>query len=155
MSGSTGIFTNVQGIVGGLLADLVNMVGGLLGGVTGQGNGAQVEVDNLASVSINTPGGSGSIAQVSATTSNGSAGGALAADVQGLLGSLVGGVVNDLGGVLGGLGGGQGSGFALSVGGLISIGINQTPAQASLLSLGINTSSAAGGVGSTSGLGGL
>jgi hypothetical protein len=29
MSGSTGIFANVQGIVGGLLADLVDTVGGL------------------------------------------------------------------------------------------------------------------------------
>ena len=150
MSGSTGIFANVQGTVGGLLADLVNTVGSLLGGVTGQGNGAQVQVGNLASASINTPGGSASIAQVSATTSNGSAGGALAADVQGLLGSLAGGVVNDLGSLLGGLGGGQGSGFALSVGGLVSIGINQTPAQASLLSLGTNTSSTGAG-----GLGGL
>ncbi|MHB1643554.1 MAG: hypothetical protein ACYDD9_06800 [Acidithiobacillus sp.] len=41
---------------------------------------------------------------MSATTSNGSAGGALAADVQGLLvGSLAGGLVNDLGSGLGGL----------------------------------------------------
>lgn len=142
MSSSIGIFAKAEGSIGGLLANLVNTVGTLLGGVTDQGSGAQVQVGSLASVSINKAGGTGNLAQVSASTSHDSSGASsLSADVQGLIGSLAGGLVTDLGSLLGGLSGTPGTGFALSVGSLVSIGINETPAKASLLSLGINTDS--------------
>ncbi len=150
-----GIFASAKGSLGSVLADLVDSVGQLLGGITNQGDGAQVQVGTAASVSINAPSHTGNIVQVDANTAQGSSGETLSADVQGLLGGLVGGVVGDLGALLGDVTG-QAPGFALSVGSLVSIGINQNPAEASLLSLGINTISGPSlSSGSTSGLGGL
>lgn len=151
MDGVIGIFSKAQGSLGSILVDLVNTVGQLLGGILGQGQGAQVQVGTAASVSINAPTGTGDLAQASLNTADGNAGKTLNADVQGLLGSLLGGVVNDVGSLLGAVTG-QDSGFALSVGNLISIGINQTPGDASLLSLGINTSPLTSG--NTNGLSG-
>lgn len=151
----TGIFASAKGSLGSVLADLVSSVGQLLGGITNQGGGTQVQVGTAASVSINAPSHTGNLVQVDANTAQGSTGETLSADVQGLLGSLVGGVVGDLGTLLGGVTG-QDSGFALSVGSLVSIGINQNPAEASLLSLGINTmNSSSLSSGSSSSLGGL
>lgn len=151
----TGIFASAKGSLGSVLADLVSSVGQLLGGITNQGGGTQVQVGTAASVSINAPSHTGNLVQVDANTAQGSTGETLSADVQGLLGGLVGGVVGDLGDLLGGVTG-QDSGFALSVGSLVSIGINQNPAEASLLSLGINTmSSSSLSSGSSSSLGGL
>ncbi len=151
----TGIFASAKGSLGSVLADLVSSVGQLLGGITNQGGGTQVQVGTAASISINAPSHTGNLVQVDANTAQGSTGETLSADVQGLLGGLVGGVVGDLGDLLGGVTG-QDSGFALSVGSLVSIGINQNPAEASLLSLGINTmSSSSLSSGSSSSLGGL
>ncbi|MBE7563489.1 hypothetical protein H7F10_11115 [Acidithiobacillus sp. HP-6] len=151
----TGIFASAKGSLGSVLADLVSSVGQLLGGITNQGGGTQVQVGTAASVSINAPSHTGNLVQADANTAQGSTGETLSADVQGLLGGLVGGVVGDLGDLLGGVTG-QDSGFALSVGSLVSIGINQNPAEASLLSLGINTmSSSSLSSGSSSSLGGL
>lgn len=141
-----GVGANLGGSVGNLASQVVDLLSRLLGGMTGQGNGTQVNVGNLASVSLNAPSGNGNLASVTARTSQAAAGEALSASVEGLVGTLVGGVVNDLSLLLGGVSG-QGNGFSLSVGGLASIAINQQPAPASLLSLGIT----AGGMGAADG----
>jgi hypothetical protein len=140
-----GIGANLGGSVGSLVSQVVDLLSRLLGGVTGQGNGAQVNVGNLASVSLNAPSGNGNLASVTASTSPAATGESLSASVEGLVGTLVGGVVNDLSLLLGGVSG-QGTGFSLSIG-LASVAINQQPTPASLLSLGVS----AGGMGATGG----
>ena len=141
-----GVGINLGGSLGSLVSQVVDLASRLLGGVTGQGNGTQVNVGNLASVSLNAPNGNGNLASVTASTSQTGAGESLSASVEGLAGALVGGAINDLSLLLGGVSG-QGSGFSLSIGGLASVAINQQPAPASLLSLGVS----AGGMGATGG----
>ena len=85
---------------------------------------------SLASASHNAPSGNGNLASVTARTSQAAVGGALSAS-----GRYVGGRLSTV----------KAMGF--SVGGLASIAINQQPAPASLLSLGIT----AGGMGAADG----
>lgn len=142
-----GLSAVASGELGNVLANVVDELGSLLGGLLGQGKGVKVAVGSAAAVAVNATPSTGNLAQVSANTSNtsGSAGSEkLAADVQGLLGDVVGGIVSDLGSLLGGLMGTPGMGTSLSVGNLISIGINATPTPASLLTLDI--SAGAGGL---------
>lgn len=150
-----GISAKAGGKLGNLLANVVNDLGSLLGDVLGQGNSVHISVGNAASVAVNATPGTGTLAQVSANTSGSAGAEKLTTDVQGLLGDIVGGVVSDLGSLLGGLTGTPGMGTSLSVGNLISIGINATPVPASLLTLDI--SAGAGGLlggSSSTGLGG-
>lgn len=139
-----GVSAVASGELGNVLANVVDELGSLLGGLLGQGKGVKVALGSAAAVAVNATPSTGNLAQVSANTSGSAGSEKLAADVQGLLGDVVGGVVSDLGSLLGGLTGTPGMGTSLSVGNLISIGINATPTPASLLTLDI--SAGAGGL---------
>lgn len=146
------ISAQLGGSVAKLLAEVVDAVTGLLGDRSGHGNGATVQVADLASIALNAQAGTGTLATVQATTSQsvpigqsqGQSDTQLAANVGGLVGNLVGGVIDTLSLLLGGVssqtqGQNMGMGFSLNVGNLVSVAVNQTPANAALLSIGLDT----------------